>query len=107
MEQRITPPGGYNPPGLDTYTFTVTRASTLPVTVRYVTVDGSALGGDDYEARSGKFTFSPGQTSKAITVAVLGDTLKEANETFQVYLYLPTGATLFDPFGQGMITDDD
>jgi len=52
-------------------------------------------------------TFAPGQTSKTITVSVLGDTTNEANETFVVNLSNPSNATLVDGQGQATITNDD
>ena len=60
-----------------------------------------------YLATTGTLTFSPGETSKAVTVNVLGDLLVEANETFFVNLTAPTGATLADGQGLGTILNDD
>lgn len=81
--------------------------STDPVTVQYSTADGTALAGSDYNAASGTITFSPGQTSRQITVQVLGDTTPEPNETFAVQLSNPSGATLARPQATGTIVNDD
>ena len=62
---------------------------------------------DDYTATSGRLTFAPGETSKTVTVAVIGDLLHEADETFTVDLSNPAGATIADASGAGTITDDD
>ena len=36
---------------------------------------------DDYLATAGEVTFAPGETTKTFTVAVLGDTFPEADDT--------------------------
>src|SRR5207253_827917 len=55
----------------------------------------------------GDLTFAPADTTKTITVPVVGDTLDEADETFAVNLTAPTNATVTDAQGVGTITDDD
>jgi len=53
-------------------------------------------------------TFAPGDTSKTITVQVIGDTNNEAIcETYFVNLSNPTNAAISNGVGQGGITDDD
>src|SRR5439155_1758808 len=52
-------------------------------------------------------TFAPGETIKIVTVAVNGDTLAEANETFFVNLTAAINATLADNQGLGTIRNDD
>ena len=68
-------------------TFTVTLATprTVPVSVQYATVDGTAASAD-YTASSGTLTFAPGETEKTVSVSVKGDTLDEDDETFFVNL---------------------
>jgi chitinase len=46
-------------------------------------------------------------TSQQITVAVLGDTLVEGDETFTVTLSSPNGVTIADSSAIGTITNDD
>ena len=46
-----------------------------------------------HRRRRGTLTFAPGETTKTITVPVLGDTVVEPNETFVVNLTAPTNAT--------------
>lgn len=75
--------------------------------VPYATANGTALAGSDYTATSGTLTFSASQTSKTVTVSVLGNTTVEANETFTVNLSGATGATIFDGQGVGTILNDD
>ncbi len=96
--------------GTTAFTFTVSlsAASTQTVTVRYATANGTArTGNNDYVATSGKLTFSPGQTSKTVTVSVVGDTRVETDETFNVNLSSATNATIADGQGVGTILNDD
>jgi hypothetical protein len=64
------------------------------VTVGYATADGTATAPADYTATSGTLTFAPGETAKTVTVAVVGDTLVEGDETFSLVLSGPVNATL-------------
>ena len=55
---------------------------------------GLAKGGEDYTATSGTLTFAPGETSKTITIEILGDDIYEGLERFVTELSSPSGATL-------------
>lgn len=90
-----------------TFTVSLSAVSGQPVTVKYMTVNGSAIAGRDYTAKSGTLTFSPGQTTKSVAIQVKGDTLRESNETFKVFLGTPTNATIADSLGIGTIINDD
>jgi len=94
-------------PGKLTFTITLSEAADGPVTVRYATQNGSAVAGQDYQATSGTLTFAPGETSKTIEVAAIGDAVLEGNETFSLTLSDPAGATLADGSGRGTIQNDD
>lgn len=91
------------------FTVTLSAATYRNVTVNYATSsDGAtAAAGTDYAAASGTLTFTPGQLTRKITVAVNGDQVNEAAETFHVELSSPSGATLADDKAVGTITDDD
>jgi hypothetical protein len=89
------------------FTVTLSAASDQPVTVAYATGDGSATAGSDYQTTSGTLIFAPGETSKTITVPVIGDRLPEPTETFVVNLSSPTNATIADGQGVGTIVDDE
>jgi hypothetical protein len=80
-----------------------------PVTVDYVTGDGTATAGSDYTASSGTLTFGPGEAAKSFTVHVTSDAVHEADETFQVALSNAAGgASLGSPAGATVtIADDD
>ena len=89
------------------FVVTLDKASSVPVTVQYKTVDGSAVGGADYTAATGTVTFAPGTTSQMIHVDIKGDSVAEADETFTVLLSSPVGATIADGSGIGTIANDD
>src|SRR4029077_16206877 len=90
-----------------TFTVTLSAAYDVPVTVNYSTANGTATAGSDYQAASGTLTFAPGETSKTVTVQVIGDRLAEANETFAVNLSGATNATTADGQGIGTILDNE
>ena len=89
------------------FTVSLSALSTTPVTVNYATADGTATAGSDYQSMSGTLTFAPGETSKTITVQVIGDRLAEPNETFTVNLRNPTNANIGNGQGVGTILDDE
>ncbi|HEX7330044.1 MAG TPA: Calx-beta domain-containing protein [Pyrinomonadaceae bacterium] len=89
------------------FNVTLSSASTQTVSVSYATADGTATNSSDYVAASGTLTFDPGQTSKQITIPVVGDTILEPNENFFLNLSSPVNATLADSQGVGTIVNDD
>jgi hypothetical protein len=89
------------------FTVTLSEPATGTVTVNYGTADGTAQASRDYETAAGTLTFAPGETSKAVTVAVKGDTQVEAHETFFVNLSGAVNAVIGDGQGLGTIFNDD
>lgn len=89
------------------FNVTLSAASGRIVTAVYATTAGSAAAGSDFAATNGTATFDPGQTSRQISVAVIGDTTVEADETFTVTLSAPTSTTLADASATGTIANDD
>ena len=67
----------------------INPANTREVSVEYATIEGTALAVEDFVAASGSVTFSPGETSKKITIQVVTDEYLEPDETFQVELKNP------------------
>ncbi|HYO63781.1 MAG TPA: Calx-beta domain-containing protein [Pyrinomonadaceae bacterium] len=89
------------------FTVSLSAASANTVTVNYSTANGTAVAGSDYTAASGSLVFSPGQTTKTVSVPVTGDVVVEGNETFFVNLSGASGAVVADGQGQGVIVNDD
>jgi Calx-beta domain/Right handed beta helix region len=89
------------------FTVTLSKASTQAVTVHFATANGTAIAGSDYVATAGNLTFPAGTTSKTLNVALTGDTVTEADETFAVNLTTPVNATIAAAKGVGTITNDD
>jgi Calx-beta domain-containing protein len=78
------------------------------VTVAYTTVDGTAIAGSDYLPVAGTLVFAPGDSVKTVTVQVIGDTVREPNETFQLTLLNPSpNAIIEDGVGVATIVNDD
>lgn len=93
----------------NTFDFSVrlSAASKAQVSVDYATEDRSAEAGEDYEATSGTLVFSPGETQKAISVLVYGDTLKEGDQEFTLKLLNPVNCVLTSAGAIGTIRNDD
>jgi len=89
------------------FTVSLTSPSAQPVTVAFATADGTATAPGDYAAQAGTLTFAPGVTTQLITVAVVGDAVFEASESFLINLTSPVNATIADPQGVGTLTNDD
>jgi large repetitive protein len=90
------------------FTVSLSAASGQAVTVGYTTADGTAsAAANDYTAGGGNLSFTPGQTTRTVTVPVKGDTIDEPNETFTVDLSAPGNADIADDQGVGTIADDD
>ena len=90
-----------------TFTVTLSAASGRTVTVNYSTADATALAGGDYVAKTGTLSFSAGALTRTFTVAIVGDVVKEAAETFVANLSAATNATIADAQGMCTITDND
>ena len=89
-----------------TFTMSLQFAHTEDLSVHYATADGTATAGNDYVGLSGDVTFAAGETSKMITVAVLGDRLAESTEFFGVNI-TSSDAPIGDGQGIGIILDDE
>ena len=85
----------------------LSRASERAVTVSYLTAGGTALEGRDFDALAGTLTFAPGTVRQTVAVQTREDDLDEPDETFEVMLRGPNGATIEDGTATGTITDDD
>jgi len=91
-----------------TFTVSMTRVSTAPVTVQYATADDTATVADgDYQAISGTLTFNPGEVGKTVTVTITGDMKPEPDETFSLTLSNPVNARIAKPQAIGTLLNDD
>ncbi len=90
-----------------TFAITLSAADARAIAVDWRTADGSATAGEDYRAASGQVTFAPGQTTAFISVDVLGDSVREGDETFSIELSNPQNATLGRARAQVTIVNDD
>jgi hypothetical protein len=76
------------------FTFNLSTPAPVDVQFNYNTVDGDALAGADYIAKSGQVTIAAGNTSATVAVEVMGDTqYDESTETFALNLSSISGAT--------------
>lgn len=89
------------------FTVSLFPVNSLGVTVYFNTADGTASAGADYISTNGVLMFNPGETNKTISVAVMGDHIKEFNETFFVNLWSPANAVIEKAQGIGTLLDDD
>ncbi|MCP3904121.1 MAG: DUF11 domain-containing protein, partial [Planctomycetes bacterium] len=89
------------------FAVTLSAPSGFDVTVDYLTADGSALAGLDYEAWAGAVLIPAGIQAATIAVPVLGDLLDEPDEAFSVQLTGAVHAVLASPLATGTILDDD
>ncbi len=91
------------------FTVSLSPAASLEVSVSYATADGTAEAGSDYESASGTLTFSPGETTRTVSVTVNGDDEAEADETFTLTLASSPNGSI-DPqnsSAQAVIANDD
>jgi uncharacterized delta-60 repeat protein/uncharacterized repeat protein (TIGR01451 family) len=77
------------------------------VSVNYSTANGSAVAPGDYTVVSGTLTFAPAENVKYITVPVVDNPGTNADKTFTVTLFSPTGgASLGEPALAEVIVED-
>ena len=77
------------------------------VRVDYLTSEGSATAGEDYQPTLGTLVFPNGASSATITVPIFGDTTTEGDESFWLDLVNPRGAALARSRAQGTIVEDE
>lgn len=89
------------------FTVSLSAASGQTVSFDYSTADGTATQPSDFINASGTLTFTPGTTTRTVTVPVIGDIAPEPNETFFVNLSSAINATISDGQGTATLTNDD
>lgn len=93
------------------FTVKLSQPTTVPVTVTYSTLIGTANAdgpGTDYNGVVDQtLVFAPGETQKPVAITINDDDVDEPNETFQLLLENPTNATLSNARATATIVDDD
>ncbi len=89
------------------FRISLSNASGLPISVDYITAQGTATASSDYVTTGGQINFAPGETLKSILVPIIGDLTPELDETFFVDLSNPVSASFGDDQALGTILDDD
>jgi beta-glucanase (GH16 family) len=103
----ISPFEGDAPTSTVTFKVNLSRAFEQDVTVDFATSDGTAGAPSDYIAKTGTLTIPAKNTEGSIAITVVGDTLKEADETFSVTLSNPKNATIATGVGTATVRNDD
>ena len=96
-----------NEGGTVVYTATLSQASTELVRVDFNTVDGTAVAGSDYTARSGRINFQPGVVSRTRSVVTSQDNQVEPDENFTMVISNPINASIQQSSAVGTIVNDD
>lgn len=104
----VTMPEGNTGTSAFTFTVSLDKVYSKVVSVRYLTIEGSAKATEDFTAvAQSTITFQPNERQKTIVVSVVADDIKEANEDFSVALSVPVNATISKAIGVGTIENDD
>ena len=74
----------------------VTRTGDLSnaATINYATANGRAVGGQDFDAKSGTLTFGPNVSEQTFTLNIINDAQAEGPEEFTINLLSPAGTAL-------------
>ena len=97
--------------GTATFTVSLSAPSAQTVSLRYSTLIGTANanGPDtDYVGQVDQsLNFTPGQTSRSVTINLVNNSVAEPTEYFDLLLESPTNATIVDSTGRATIIDND
>ncbi|MFM7116917.1 MAG: S8 family serine peptidase [Planctomycetota bacterium] len=93
------------------FTVSLSAASDQTVSIDYATTTNGystpATPGNDFTPVSGRLDFTPGQTSKTVSVTINTDRLVELDETFGLLLSNPQRGYLVGGLADVVISDDD
>jgi hypothetical protein len=99
---------GNNSSKLATFTVSLSKAWTAPVSFNLATANGTAVAPGDYTAKTATAqVIAAGALSKTFTVSIKGDKTVEPSETFFVNVSNVSGATVADGQAVGTIVNDD
>jgi hypothetical protein len=86
---------------------TLSTSSPLPVSVEYLTFEGTATAECDYATRFGTLAIEPGAMGGEIRVPIVNELAEEPEESFNVRLGNASGADVVDDSATVSIADDD
>jgi Calx-beta domain len=89
------------------FVITLGKYSASGVSVAFSTVAGTATPGVDFVPTTGTTTFAPGERTATIFVTIIGDSVVEGDETFDVQLTAAVNGVLEKPTALATIVDDD
>lgn len=90
-----------------TFVLSLSRPSTLPVSVTFATVAVTATSGSDFTPASGTVTIPAGATSASVTVPIIEDSTPERDETLRLTVRALHNAVAGDTSATAIILDDD
>ncbi|XP_073997281.1 sodium/calcium exchanger Calx-like isoform X2 [Rhodnius prolixus] len=86
------------------------RGSDGDVSIKWRTIDKSAIAGRDYKGGTGDLNFKHGEVSRIIEIPIINDLDAEKDEHFEVEIFAPTGGARIGNINRCAITitnDDD
>gem|GEM_PF-5440196 len=92
--------------GTLTLTVSLSAPSSTEIRVRFISIDGAAIAGQDYTSVTGQLIFAPNQTTATITLFVLSDLLTEPSELLTIDLYSPINASITNSTSNILILDN-
>jgi hypothetical protein len=91
-----------------TFTVSLSQPRKSSVSVKYATANGTAVAPSDFTAKAPtQLSFSAGQTSKTVAIALKPDAFGEDDETFSLVLSAPVGVVIDDGQATATIVNDD
>jgi hypothetical protein len=93
--------------GTMTFTISLSEAPIFPVSIDFSTLNGSALAGSDYIAKSDYLLFALGVSSRTFTIDLVNDADYEPTQKFYIDLSTSSSGYVSKYDGIGTITDDD
>uniref|UniRef100_A0A0K8SFP5 Calx-beta domain-containing protein n=3 Tax=Lygus hesperus TaxID=30085 RepID=A0A0K8SFP5_LYGHE len=87
-----------------------TQGTDGDVSIRWRTIDRSAISGRDYKGGSGELKFKHGEVREFIEIPIINDMQPEKDEHFEVELFSPTGGSRLGRINRCAVTitnDDD
>ncbi len=90
------------------FDFTLSQPLDRPVVLVYVTLDGTAVAGQDYDGSRGTLTIPAGAQGATLSIPVLDDEQVEGDQQFELFVSVdPSVARLTSRYTLGQIGDDD